>query len=137
MLTYKNLILKPNNMTSTTGSIRNEVAKNIRLLRVSKGWTQEYLAQKLDISTAACSKIENGYIDINVSRLLELRDIFQIKMTELLSVNDKAPDSFNSIKNLIKERDQEIVRLQKLLISLHEEIKNKGNQINTPNISAA
>lgn len=124
-------------MNEIQESRKNEVAKNIRLLRISKGWTQGYLAQRLHISTAACSKIENGYIDINVSRLIELRDIFQIKMSELLSANEKSADTFISIKSQIKERDEEILRLQKRLISLHEEIKSKAQKsINSTNSAA-
>ena len=125
-------------MLEQNESYKNEVAKNIKQLRLSKGWTQEFLAKKLHISTAACSKIENGYIDINASRLIELRDIFQISMKDLLMVTPRIPDAFKTLQSQIKDREREIVNLQKLLISLHEEIKNRTNiQVNASANNAA
>ena len=52
-------------------------------------------------------------------------------MKDLLLVNPRVPDAFNTLKSQIKDREQEIVSLQKLLISLNEEIKNRTNLQNS------
>jgi transcriptional regulator with XRE-family HTH domain len=42
------------------------LGKKIRLLRHQKGWSQEEVAKRLDISIPAFSKIETGITDINL-----------------------------------------------------------------------
>ena len=39
-----------------------ELGENIKKLRKERGYTQEVLAQKANISRATLSKLENGYV---------------------------------------------------------------------------
>jgi transcriptional regulator with XRE-family HTH domain len=67
------------------------VAANIRRIRESKGYTQEYLAMKLGISQNAYSKIELGYTKITLERLFHIAKIIETDIIRLL--NDPAADS--------------------------------------------
>lgn len=60
------------------------IASNIRRIRESKGYTQEYLAMKLGISQNAYSKIELGYTKITLERLFQIARIIEIEAVKLM-----------------------------------------------------
>jgi transcriptional regulator with XRE-family HTH domain len=61
------------------------VVSNIRKTREIKNYTQDYLAAKLKISQNAYSKIELGYSNITLSRLIEISEILEVDLTELIN----------------------------------------------------
>jgi transcriptional regulator with XRE-family HTH domain len=64
------------------------VAVNIRKIRESKDYTQDYLAIKLAISQNAYSKIELGYTKITVERLFQIAQILEVNPVHLISFDD-------------------------------------------------
>jgi transcriptional regulator with XRE-family HTH domain len=63
----------------------NSVASNIRKIRESKNYTQDYLAVKLGISQNAYSKIELGYSKLALDRLLHICSILETEVMDLFS----------------------------------------------------
>src|ERR1700693_3570963 len=63
------------------------VGKNIRTLRHQRGWSQEDVANRLGISIPAFSKIETGVTDINLSRLEQIANIYEVNVVNLLSLD--------------------------------------------------
>lgn len=59
-------------------------AEKIRILRILKGYSQEYVSFQLDISQSAYSKIESGKHSISVRRLLKIAEILGVSASELL-----------------------------------------------------
>src|SRR3569833_2536194 len=67
------------------------IGKSIRILRHQHGWSQEDIANRLGISIPAFSKIETGVTDVNLSRLDQIANIFEVSVVQLLNVdNDQA-----------------------------------------------
>jgi len=66
------------------------VAANIRRIRESKSYTQEYLAIKLAISQNAYSKIELGYTKITVERLFQISQILEVVPLDLIGSDEEA-----------------------------------------------
>ena len=66
------------------------VTANIRKIRESKAYTQDYLALKLAISQNAYSKIELGYTKITVERLFQIARILEVDPVELISIDRAA-----------------------------------------------
>jgi transcriptional regulator with XRE-family HTH domain len=64
------------------------VAVNIRKIRESKDYTQDYLAIKLSISQNAYSKIELGYTKITVERLFQIAQILEVNPVDLINFED-------------------------------------------------
>lgn len=62
--------------------------EKIRTLRETRNLTQEEMAEKLDMTTGGYGKIEQGKSAINIDRLQQIANIFQIDVCELLR-NDK------------------------------------------------
>src|SRR6476620_3617405 len=104
------------------------LGKKIRLLRHQKGWSQEDVAKQLDISIPAFSKIETGITDINLSRLEQISNLFEMSVVQLLTFNDtEQQEKYNSdlevVSKKLKEREAEVIELQKKIIELFEEIR--------------
>jgi len=60
----------------------------IKQIRELKNFTQEYVAQKLGLSTRAYSKIETGETQLTINRLNEISAIFEIDPMEILGFDD-------------------------------------------------
>lgn len=65
------------------------VQEKIRLVREAKGWTQEDVAEKLKMSVNGYGDIERGDSDIKLSKLQKIADLFSIKLSELIELNEK------------------------------------------------
>jgi transcriptional regulator with XRE-family HTH domain len=107
--------------------------KNIRTLRHQHNWSQEDVASRLGISIPAFSKIETGVTDINLSRLEQIANIFEVSVVNLLSLEYvEQPNiqdaSLNIIQKKLMDREAEIAHLQRKVILLYEELLNK-NQV--------
>ena len=105
------------------------VGKNIRTIRHQRGWSQEDVANRLGISIPAFSKIETGVTDINLSRLEQIANIYEVNVINLLALD--AEEIEPQVSNLsiaqkkIIDREAEIANLQRKVILLYEELRNK------------
>ncbi|GAB2691279.1 hypothetical protein GCM10027037_13190 [Mucilaginibacter koreensis] len=104
------------------------LGKKIRLLRHQKGWSQEDVAKRLDISIPAFSKIETGITDINLSRLEQIATLFEMSVVQLLTFNDaeyeqKYVNELENVNKKLMDRETEVIDLQKKVIELFEELR--------------
>ncbi|KJV05609.1 helix-turn-helix domain-containing protein [Methylocucumis oryzae] len=65
------------------------VHEKIRLVRQLKGWSQEEVANKLGMSPNGYGSIERGETDVNFSRLEQIAELFNIRLSDLLKINEK------------------------------------------------
>lgn len=105
------------------------LGKKIRLLRHQKGWSQEDVAKRLDISIPAFSKIETGITDVNLSRLEQIAALFEMSVVQLLTFTDsdhdqKAINELEVINKKLMDRETEVIDLQKKVIELFEELRH-------------
>jgi transcriptional regulator with XRE-family HTH domain len=77
--------------------------EKIRFLRQAKGWTQEEVADKLKMSQNGYGCIERGETDVNLSRLEQIADLFDIKLSELLGLDEKNIFNQGGTKNKITQ----------------------------------
>ena len=110
--------------------LMNTLGKSIRLLRHQRGWSQEDVAKRLEISIPAFSKIETGITDVNLSRLNQISKLFGLSLVQLLSTSDpeeeKAKaDEIGSLVSKLHEREAEVIELQKKVIDLYEKLHEK------------
>ena len=106
------------------------VGKNIRTLRHQHGWSQEDVANRLGISIPAFSKIETGVTDINLSRLEQIANIFELNVVNLLALEageiDLTPSNLSIAQKKLVDRESEIANLQRKVILLYEELRGKS-----------
>lgn len=110
-----------------TGNVKS-LGERIRLLRLKNQWTQEEVAKRLYISIPAYSKIETGVTDLNLSRLEQIGKVFNLTVVELFDFHgreskDDAWDELRELSLLLRQRNQEVIDLQKKIICLYEELR--------------
>jgi Predicted transcription factor, homolog of eukaryotic MBF1 len=111
----------------------NALGKKIRLLRHQKGWSQEDVAKRLDISIPAFSKIETGITDVNLSRLDQISRLFGMTVVQLLATEDSEEENKHiselaRLNKKLQEREAEVIELQKKVIELYELLHKKAAQ---------
>jgi len=105
------------------------VGKNIRTIRHQRGWSQEDVANRLGISIPAFSKIETGVTDINLSRLEQIANIYEVNVVNLIALDAETTEPQGSNLSIaqkkIFDREAEIANLQRKVILLYEELRNR------------
>jgi transcriptional regulator with XRE-family HTH domain len=66
-----------------------KVYEKIRFMQQSKGWSQEDIAEKLDMSVNGYANIERGETDVQLSRLEKIADTFGIELLDLFNFAEK------------------------------------------------
>ncbi|MEI7795360.1 MAG: helix-turn-helix transcriptional regulator [Methylococcaceae bacterium] len=74
-----------------------KVCEKIKRLRQEKGWSQEELANKLEISVNAYGSIERGDTDVNLSRLEEISEVFEIDVADLFDRKTNIVNNFAEV----------------------------------------
>jgi transcriptional regulator with XRE-family HTH domain len=64
--------------------------KRLKNLRESKGWTQENLAEKMNISSNYLSSIERGKENPTFDMLIKFSDALEVEMWELFDFGHEA-----------------------------------------------
>lgn len=86
-------------------------SENLRNLRKSKDYSQEYLAEKLGVTRQTVSKWENATAMPDLKKLTEIADFFEISMDKLLGMefentdNSKNNSSAGDAKHNINENN--------------------------------
>ncbi|HTI58050.1 helix-turn-helix transcriptional regulator [Mucilaginibacter sp.] len=102
------------------------VGNNIRRLRENNKWSQQVIAERLNISIPAYSKIETGVTDVNLSRLEQIAHLFEVGLPGLFG-GDTIPapmptPEFEKLEKELTECEKEILYLQRKVIQLYEEL---------------
>ena len=68
--------------------IKYERPSTIRIIRESNGFSQEYVASKLEITQQAYSNIEKNPENASVKRLKQISSIFSVPVTSLIGESE-------------------------------------------------
>lgn len=74
------------------GMIKMTLAEKIALLRKQKGWSQEELADKMDISRQSVSKWESGQSIPDLDKIIKISNIFAVSTDYLLKEEGESED---------------------------------------------
>lgn len=93
-------------------SVKDLFGIRIKELRKEKGWTQEYLAELIEIDTRNLIKIENGQTFPRSQTLDKLVEVFEVTPIELFQ-NEHLQDVSLLRQRIIKklETDDNLTRL--------------------------
>lgn len=106
--------------------ILKKIGTNIKTARVLKGYTQEYLSEKLNKSTNYVSLVERGKSGIGIKTIIDICNILNIEPNSIFNgllkyKNKENKEIIDGISTLSQE-DKEMV------ISLIEYIMKKGSK---------
>ncbi len=75
-----------------------QLAQKIKHLREMRNFTQAYMAQALEVSVRAYSKIEQGSTQLSVRRLYQIADILTISVKDILGFSTEMIFNNNPVK---------------------------------------
>ena len=64
---------------------RLALAKKMRFLRFTRGWSQEVLAELAGLHRTYISQIERGQVNVSIDNLEKLANAFELPVPELLT----------------------------------------------------
>lgn len=67
-----------------------EVHEKIRVMREINQWSQEEMAEKLEMSPTGYAKIEHGKTNLTLDKLKQIAQIFNTDVVELITKHDKS-----------------------------------------------
>ena len=94
------------------------MGERIRMIRERIGWTQEFLAEKIDISSVHLSRIENGKVTPGVDILIRVSEEMHVSIDELLF----GKCSLNRELFYIEEKIQKMDESEKKFINRSEAV---------------
>ena len=112
----------------------NNISLNIRKLREKRGFTQEYMAAKLDVAQASYARMENGETKITIERLGKIAELLETDISELFdsskvtiqNQNVEGTYSNGYVENLHIENKE---MHEKLIEQYEQRLKDKDEQI--------
>ncbi len=106
-----------------------DIGGNIRKIRELKGYSQEYISGKLEISQRQLSRIENNDVGVSVHRLREISAILEVTPIQLLGFDEKHifqnctnNEIENNHNNHLSSFDKERELYEKRIAELQEEL---------------
>ncbi|AUJ25443.1 MULTISPECIES: helix-turn-helix domain-containing protein [Virgibacillus] len=83
-----------------------QIAYNIKRLREQQGWTQQQLADKLQLSRSVIAKWENSHVTPDISSLMKLSDLFHVSIDYLAGNNTFHENVIAELKHVFQTSDQ-------------------------------
>lgn len=65
--------------------LNSRVCAKIKLLRLEKNFTQDYLADQLNISQSYYARFENGKKEMSIKMLFEILEILEVDIVSFVS----------------------------------------------------
>lgn len=102
----------------------NGLGNKIRILRYKKGWSQEIVAQKLDISITFLNQIENDEIDLFYKLLTKIASLYDIPVFVLLAADNTdfvmEPTELEKVEAKVREHDVYILTLKEQIENMKQ-----------------
>lgn len=108
-----------------------QLHEKICLLRKVKGWSQEEMANKLQMSLHGYANIERGETDIQLSRLEQISRVLGVELKDLVNLDEKtifmnniaSPNSHNYINPSVKGCEHELDKSRLIIEQQRKEIE--------------
>ncbi|MBZ9752667.1 helix-turn-helix transcriptional regulator [Deinococcus sp. HMF7604] len=81
-------MIDPNPDAASDVPLQKVVGQRIRQLREQQGWSQDTLAHLTGMHRAYPHRIETGQVDVRISTLAKLAEVFGLSLPDLLTFND-------------------------------------------------
>lgn len=75
----------------------NIVGEKIKKIRELRNFTQDYMANRLEMTQAGYSKIERGQTDLSMSKLDEIAKVLEVPVEDIITFDQQK--FFNSFNN--------------------------------------
>ena len=116
------------------------VNEKVRLFRELNQWSQEEMAERMNMSVAGYAKIERGETNISLHKLKQIASVLQIDLLDLVSTHDSGvilvggENNQNHFRNNYygnQAADLEVEKLKLELKHKDELLKQRENELET------
>ncbi|OOG18177.1 hypothetical protein BWD42_12990 [Sphingobacterium sp. CZ-UAM] len=124
------------------------IQSKIKRFREAEGMTQQEMADNLHIHVKTWQKIENGITRLDLDRLKQIANVYDIPVEDLINtddsiyiseikdnkvgfnnshvtINDKSENEIKLYEKLLEEKDRTIEIQSKLIAELEEKLRSK------------
>ncbi|MNL01110.1 anaerobic benzoate catabolism transcriptional regulator [compost metagenome] len=105
------------------------LGEKFRILRQKKGVNQKAMADLLEISIPAYSKLETGITDPNFSRINQIAEVHNLSLRQFLDVGEEGVSEQEQVITQLKEKisqlENSVIKLQSKLIDLYDRDDHK------------
>ncbi len=109
--------------------IKTILGDNIRTLRTNKGWTQVYLADRLQITAPFLAQIESGKRGTSLELVEAVADLFEIPIASLfiekMSYTSESKNNIRDIELKTAEKQLQEMLSENITKTFESLIKNK------------
>lgn len=117
-----------------------KIHEKIKYLRDFNHWTQEEVAERLNMSPSGYAKIERGETKLHLDKIQQIAQVFEVNLFDLL-VSDNSGDTFYNHIHTIQTNENiynryenhatygEIESLRQIIVCKDEIIAEKDKQI--------
>lgn len=95
-------------------TISSKITARIRKIRQERGYSQEYMAYRLEISQQSYSRLESGRQDLKITQLEDIAEVLAVCPVELM--RDESPPETASVRHdvifLLGRLEQMVKRLE-------------------------
>lgn len=71
--------------------LRQRVGARIAELRVARGWTQELLAERIEVSTRYLQAVEGGQENLTLESLAKIGNVLRVRVGDLFADAEPRP----------------------------------------------
>ena len=116
------------------------VNEKVRLFRELNQWSQEEMAERMNMSVAGYAKIERGETNISLYKLKQIASVLQIDLLDLVSTHDSGvilvggENNQNHFRNNYYGNQAAELEVEKLKLELKhkdELLKQRENELET------
>lgn len=116
------------------------VNEKVRLFRELNQWSQEEMAERMNMSVAGYAKIERGETNISLHKLKQIASVLQIDLLDLISTHDSGvilvggENNQNHFRNNYYGNQAAELEVEKLKLELKhkdELLKQRENELET------
>lgn len=76
-----------------------QTRNKIRTLREVKGYSQDFMAEKMNISQKTYSRIESGQVKLDIERLYQISELLEVEPSALLDNETNVFNYYNKVQN--------------------------------------
>lgn len=122
-----------------------KVNDKVRMMRELRSWSQEEMAHRLGMSTNGYAKLERGETRLNIPKLEQIAEVFDLDLSDLLAVNERSVICLISENNqhssnfygASQELSAEVERLRLMIAHKDELLAQQAREIETLRTLAA